>query len=182
MSSQGYICPQKRCCTPPSPPAGIDSCLLRDTSVPTEVLNTTCRDRQLSSLGYICPQKGNVHLPCHLLGQTAVFPGTRLTRQSVGKLVGTMSCWWLVQMLLDLLQVMYTLATSMHWVCQMQEEVKCKRMCMFSALPLLSAMELGCFGTLSTYDSKAKRYWLVTILRLESKAANMNCGETHLGI
>ncbi len=116
LSSQGYICPQngvvhlpcylrgqinvisgihlspKRCCTHRLPSAGADSCLLRDTSVRTEVLNTTCRDRQLSSLGYICPQKGNVHLPCHLLGQTAVFPGTRLTRQSVGKLVGTMSC------------------------------------------------------------------------------------------
>ena len=49
------------CYTPPLLPAGTDSCLLRDTSVPRMVL---------------------VQLPCNLQGQTVVFSGIHLSSKS----------------------------------------------------------------------------------------------------
>lgn len=139
-----HLSPRRRC-TPPLPPAGTDECLLRDASVPKE----------------------GVHLPCYLRGQTAVLSGTNLSPQRVGKYLGAdaddtsccSSCcqsrtriktcntavpgaaMW--QMPPDLSQVMYTLATSMQCVCQTQEEVKCKRLYMLSALPLLGVARTG---------------------------------------
>ena len=177
FSSQGYICPHqkgvvhflchlqgqtavfsgihlspRRCCTLPLPPAGTDSCLLRDTFVPKKVLYislATCRDRQPSSQGHICPHKA-----------FANFWGAMLTTQAAAQLAAraeqgqkaltlhpqALSCGRCY------LTCCRSCTHSQHQSCAC---VRCKRRCMPYALPLLSAMELSCFGTLSTFDSKA---------------------------